>query len=624
MKPIPTKLLPFILPLLLLALPAVSADRASRVDRLYRDATRRLAQGTPAQRQFAREELEEAIRLAPEDPRVVLSLGRLSLEGGMLKRSRLLAERLLARSPRSAEGHSLLGETERRAWLMDPEDITLDRAIASLSRALRHGARDLRRGELLVPLLIEAGEDSAALAVAVLVARSAPDDPHGAVLVACALHAAGDPEAAGAIYERAIPRLRASERKHYLELTPLLPFFMREAYEDLEPAARVARTTAFWRSNDPDPISDCNEALVEFRARVTRALLLYGVDIFGDLDERGRVTVRFGSPSVRELQPLRTNGPSNIGNSLAWTYPDLGMRVWFGASSPQGHYRSRYGSAVHAFPESLATHPELAAALGGWVTFRALPEGMEPLDAKCRVARFPSEAGEHVLAQLESLAGAGATLDADWVVLDSASVVLRRGRGTFGPSACGPAELRAASFDASLAPGRYQVAVRVDDGDRRRAVLRQEVSVSVPDAGLSLSDLVVVCGRPEASMANEGVVRLEPSTGLVPQSGEQLVAYGEIHGLRPTSNGERRFEYTCTVVPEKGDRRSFLARFMAPKPVPPTVEVTRAEIAAGDVRRQFFRVPVAGLPAGRYRVQLQVRDLVSGAESSRVAAFERR
>ncbi|MEQ1832931.1 MAG: GWxTD domain-containing protein [Candidatus Eisenbacteria bacterium] len=624
MKPIPTKLLSFMVLLFLLPLPAFSADRTSRADVLWRDAIRRLALGTPAQRQFAREELEEAIRLAPDDSRIVLSLGRLSLEAGMLKRSRMLAEGLLARSPQSSDGHLLLGETERRAWLMDPEEVTLDRAIASLTRALRFGPRDLRCGELLVPLLIEAGQDSAALAVAVLTARSAPEDPHAAVLVACALQSAGDPGAAGAIYERAIPRLPASERTRYLELTPLLPYRMREAYEELEPSAREARATEFWRSNDPDPISEYNEARVEFDARMTRALLLYGVDNFDDLDERGRITVRFGSPAVRELQPMRMNGPADIGNTLAWTYPDLGMRVWFGASNPQGHYRSRYGSAVHAFAESLATHPELVAALGGWVTFRALPEGMEPLGAMCRVARFPSEAGDHVLAQLESLAGAAASLDADWVVLDSASAILTRGRATFGPSACGPVELRASSFDASLAPGRYQIAVRVGDGDRRRAVLRQEVAVSVPDAGLSLSDLVVVCGRPEASMASEGVVRLEPSTGLVPQSGEQLVAYGEIHGLRPTSEGERRFEYTCTVEPETRDRRSFLARLLAPKPVPPTVEVMRAEVASGDVRRQFFRVPVSGLPAGRYRVQLKVRDLVSGAESSRVAAFERR
>jgi GWxTD domain-containing protein len=617
---------PWSLLLIVLAPTCSAADaRASRAEALFHDADRRLAEGGPAQRRFAREELEQATRLAPADDRIALALGRLLLEAGMLQRARAVAHNLIARSPNSGEAHSLLGETERQQWLMDPDAATLDQAIASLTRALRLGARDLRRGELLVPLLIEAGEDSAALAVAEWTARTAAGDPHAAILVACALQAAGGLEVAAEWYERALARLPERERARYDDLRPLLPFPLREAWEDLPDEARRARAAAFWRRSDPDPVSALNEARLEFQARVTRALLLYGVDDFGDMDERGQVTVRFGSPAQRERQPIRQRGPTEIGNVLAWTYPALGMRIWLGASNPQGHYRARHGSAVKAFAESLATHPELVGALGGWATFRTLPAGMQHLDARCLLAHFPSAAGEHVLAQLESMAAAGTSLTTDWVVLDTGSVVVARGHGGLGPSACGDFELRAASFDATLAPGRYRVAARVDDGGRRRAVLQQDVLVQPRAPGLALSDLVVVCGRPEAGMIGPDAVRLEPSTGLQPQSGEQLVTYGEIHGLQADGAGGRRFEYSYSVEPEKRDPRSFLARFIAPRPVPPGVQMTRREEeAVGDVRRQFFRIPVGTLPTGRYRVELRVRDLVSGEEASRLAVFDRR
>jgi GWxTD domain-containing protein len=604
--------------------PAHAAGPARRTESLYGDALRRLAQGAPAQRQFARDELESALRLAPGDDAVALALGRLYVDDAMLLHAREVVGKLLARNPVNAEAQALMGEIERLDWLENADDDELDHAIASFARSMRLGARDLRRGQLLVPLLIEAREDSAALAVAEWTARTAPRDPQAWLLVAYAAQAAGDLERADALFTKAIPALPARLRARFGDLSPLLPYNLREPYEDLAPSARAARTERFWRMNDPDPVSEVNEARLEFDARIVHALLLYGVDDFGDLDERGKITVRFGSPAYRERNRIVRWSSSDLGTSLAWTYPDLGMRVWLGATNPLGHYRSRYGTAVQAFPDSLARHPELRPALGGWAMFRALPEGVTPLDARCEVARFEGPDSRRVHAQVEAAADPSARLVTDWVVLDSLDHAVTRVHSDMSPSACGPIEVRAAAFDTALAPGRYVLAARVDDGDGHRAVLTRELSLAATDAALALSDLVVVCGRPEPSLLAEGGVRLEPSTGLLPQTGEQLVAYFEIYHLRPDAGGERHYEYECTVSPEAHDRRSFLGRFLAAKPGPAPIQMTRREDTRGEVRRQYFTVPVQALPPGAYRMEVRVRDLMDGAETSSLAVFERR
>jgi GWxTD domain-containing protein len=600
--------------------PAYAAGPARRADVLYRDALRRLAEGSPAQRQFARGELEDAVRLAPAEEAIALALGRVYLNGDMLQRARAVTMAVLSRNPGSAEGQALMGEIEEREWLVTADDDELDQAIASLAHGMMLGACDLHHGQELVPMLIEAHEDSAALQVAEWVARKSPRDPQAWLLVAYAAQAAGELEQADALFRKAIPALPERQRARFGDLSPLLPYGMREAYQHLVPASRVEQAERFWRANDPDPVTEWNEARLEFDARVVQALLLYGVDDFGELDERGNITIRFGSPAYRDHYTY----PGDHGASVAWTYPELGMRVWMNANNSLTHFRSRYGTNTYAFPDSLARHPEYKATLGGWATFRALPEGVTPLDARCELARFEGANSPRVRAQVETVTDPAARLVTDWIVLDTESQPVARGHSDMSRSACGPVEVRAAEFDASLAPGRYQLTARVDDGDSHRAVLTRELILDAPNATLALSDLVVVCGRPEVSIMPEGGVRLEPSTGLLPQSGEELVAYCEIYHLRPDAAGERHFEYECTVSPELHERRSFLRRLLEPKPAPAQIQMTRREDTVGEIRRQFFTVPMSTLPPGPYRMVVRVRDLMNGAETSSLAAFERR
>lgn len=603
---------------------AAPSDAAAEAQRLHRDALRRLARGTPEQRQFARRQLEAAARLQPGSSDIALALGRLYAEGGMYRQARALAEAVVLREPDLAAGHFLLGESWRRDWLATAEEEARDHAIACLARGLKLAPHDFAHGQSLVPLLEDAREPRDALAVAELAARAAANRPEAWLLLGYASQYAGESRLADRTFARAIPALPAELRARYEDLSPLLTYGAAQAYRALDPSKRAARDLRFWKAADPDPVSAENEAQLEFWARLTHALLLYGVDDLGELDARGALYVRFGAPRFVERNSLLNPLSSTFGTWLCWTYPELGMRAWLNAAHPQGHYRARYGTHVYAFPESLARRPELMGVQGGWAVFRTIPPASEPLETGFALAQFEGGGSRQLLAHVEGAAAPGARLRADWAVLDTASQVVARGEAELGPSACDAAAARAASFTAELPPGRYRVAVRMDDGADRRSVLTRDVLVPERRRGLALSDLVVVCGEPEVTVQPGGGLRLEPATGLLPLGGDQLHAYCEIYHLAPGADGNANFEYVCKVTSCGHDRRSWFGRFLQPRPLPAPIEVTRRETTRGNPRRQYFSVPVQGLPPGRYRVEVLVRDLTTGGEAVARAEFDRR
>ena len=606
------------------ATPAAGANASheSRAQALYRDALRRLAIGTPEQRQFARGQLEQAAILQPDDQAIALALGQLYVQAPMLREARNLAQSLVRRHPGLGAGHFLLGEVWRREWLINSDQDARDRAIASLARGLRCDPDDFAHAQMLVPMLEDAGEAPEALEMAQLAARAAPSDPDAWLLLGYAAQVAGDVALSHRMFTKALAALPAARRRDYEDLSSILPPSAAESFASLPTPERAARTERYWRTADPDPVSVENEAQLEFWSRITHALLLYGKDELGAFDARAQLYIRFGPPRFADRRAFHMDKTVQ-GTWLTWTYPDLGMRAWMLASNPLAHYRAPRGVRVQAFPESVAVRQELQGVHGGWAVFRAVPAGMTPLPARCAVARFAGRESGVLHAQVETAADPAAPITADWVVLDTTSRVVARARNELGPSACGQGDVRAASYTSPLPAGRYRLGVRLDDGDGHRTALSRDVVIPAGSTGLQMSDLAVVCGGPALGIVPGGGLRLELSTGLMPQSGDQLNVYCEIYRLATNVAGDASFEYVCRVKSSRPDNRSWLRRMVMPLATPTPIEMTRRETTRGDLRRQYFSVPVHGLPPGRYRMEVTVRDLATGAEATASADFER-
>jgi hypothetical protein len=297
-----------------------------------------------------------------------------------------------------------------------------------------------------------------------------------------------------------------------------------------------------------------------------------------------------------------------------------------GASSSFTGFSERISSwALWAQPyaDSLARRTELDAVQRGWAVFHRLPPGVQPLEASLAVAHFEADEGPHVLAQAEAAGGPGEHLTAEWTVLDSTFTPILRDEGSMTPSACRPEAARASSFTAALAPGRYRLGMHATDDFGRRGVVRRDVFVPARGEDLALSDLVVTCSPPALSVVPGTGVRLEPETGLFPANDDHLNAYFEIYRLAPAANGDAQFEYDCVVRSAARDSRAWLSRLLTPREAPPPIEMSRRETTHGPLRRQFLSVPLGNLPAGSYVIEVRVRDVATGAESTCSAPFVR-
>ena len=209
-----------------------------------------------------------------------------------------------------------------------------------------------------------------------------------------------------------------------------------------------------------------------------------------------------------------------------------------------------------------------------------------------------------------------------------------RVRRALSPSACEAATLRVAEFDAQLPPGDYRVGMSVRGGGRRGAT-RDDLHVDRPDSTLAMTRATsakarvvaarkaycrVTCGVP---VAPEGTVRLDPNpTGSV-RPGEPLVAYFEVYHLSRGTDGQGRFEYETSVRSARPDPRIWLQRWLSPRREGQELGVTRQDAVLGTVRRQFVSMSVQTLPPGRYRLDVTVRDVLSGDEQHKFAEFTR-
>ena len=616
--------------LILLAAPPVAAPAAPGTNRpserarsLYQRALHRLEHGGHEDRQLARLELEDARHLDPAHPEYALALGHVYLDADMLLGARQEAESVLAQDPANDDAEYLLGLTWRRSWLFEPDSLARDRAILHLARAARGAPGNGGRWIPLIPLLVEAGHVEAARDAAALALRTAPRNFEALLLMAYTSQRTGELADADRLFSAALERAPGAVRNCFENLEPLIPTWTVEAYRGMNRRERAELAVKFWRDADPDPVTVENEAKLEFLARATHAYFLYYVPERGTWDTRGDLYVRYGPPTWMDRNLITIYGAAS-GNLLAWTYPELGMRIWMEATNPLVGYRmpfSRRSYPALPFRDSLSRREDLFALQGGWAVFPKLPPNVQPLELRCALARFEGESSLRLLAQAESPGSPEDSLWAEWTVLDPTRAEVARASRRMSVSACWPGEALAASFAADLAPGRYRVGVAVSDARGRRGVFRKDIELPNPGDGLSLSDVVVTCGRPEASVVAGQAVRLEPDPGLRPAMREALTAYFEIYHLRPDARGEARIEYVCAVRPAAKDRRAWLERMFTPLPAP--IEMTREVETYGTLRRQYVSVPLRDLPAGLYQIEIRVRDLDSGEETTRLATFVR-
>jgi hypothetical protein len=306
----------------------------------------------------------------------------------------------------------------------------------------------------------------------------------------------------------------------------------------------------------------------------------------------------------------------------AWTYPELGMNVVLNDRSLHGRFAPQltrdfdYASVPN--PGILAARRDLVTFGDGFAVFPTLPPRNQRLDMRGTVLRFEGERGPRLLTQVQAAGAPDDTLWARWAVLDREGRELAGSSVSLGVSACDPTEWRLAEVSADLPAGAASVTVSVRDGHRRRGLYRSETTLAPLAATLAMSDVVLCCGDPRL-FASLGVVRFEANMDQRVRGRGPVSAYFELYRLASGADGLARFEYeyrVTRIASETGKR----ARRGEP---PVLISTSREETNAGPLRRQFVSVPIENVAPGRYRLEIRVRDLISGTETSGATEFER-
>jgi tetratricopeptide (TPR) repeat protein len=622
---------------------ADSLATARTLTRWGRDA---VADAGVESRQRAIRDLKEAIRLDPRDPEPWLALGRAYELGEFRELARDCYRRAIVLAPRQPDGYMELGMAWKREFLRTLHRESMENAIGAFDTValLRpYGADAWLR---LVPLRYERGDLAGAAAAAARALAGRPRRPATPLAAACLAYRQGEIERADSLFAATIPRLDPTLRALFEK--PAWLGFTGAASGATAPGAGPATAGAApgaladpWAGLDPDPTTPQNEARLEYWARVAHAYLLFFDPLRPDLDARAETYVRYGPPGKVELNPAGTATAFKYGlgqssrsgaggmayplDALVWSYPDLGMRVVLQDRSLTGRYTP---AATRAFdplsvpdPRVLARRGDLLSIDGGRFVMPTLPPRAQRLDLSGIVARFEGERRPRLMAQVQAPGGPGDTLWARWVVLDSTGREFAHDARELAISACDPASRRVVEFSSELPPGTFDIAISVRDAHRRRGLFRAPAVLAPPTRSLALSDVVLACGDPSL-MVSGSSVRLEANIEGRVAGRQPLVAYFEIYRLSAGTDGLARFEYEYVVRRVPRARTGLASLFVFPE-APVISSTSREDEQWGGLRRQFVSVPSQSLEPGRYRLEIRVRDLLTGAEVRGATEFVR-
>ncbi len=617
------------------ALPAGASPESARRERqaaeLAQQAAAHAGLRTIEGRRVAIGELEQATMLDPGRPEYQLLLARTYYAAGFQRAAFKRFQLVIASMPDNPAGHYGLAQLLRRDWLKYLDTTSLARAADEFETAGRLDSTFVDAWLGLASLRVELHADSAALVAAACAHAAAPERPEPWLALGSTRWRMGDVSGADAAFRAALPRLPANVRERFDDLAPVVSEQDTLLYNHLPEAGRQEYARRFWAEHDPDLATAENEAQLEYWARVAQAFFLYYDTRRQEWDERGEVYVRYGPPESAEYNPLGASLHTSIGQSskflypmnvLVWHYPQLGMEVTLQDRLLSEYYLLPIAYEHDPDPRPDPDSPALRDAVGTHElrgVFPSRPPRSTPVAMQGQVAVFAGPRGPRLFAALEAAALPGDSLRAEVVVLDSTRHEVLRDSRELSPSACDAASFRVADFGGELPPGDYLVGLSVAAGNRRGTV-RLPLRVPPADTALALSDVVVTCGTPAVAGSS---VRLDanPLARVGPDS--PLTAYFEIYHLTLGPDGQARFEIQYSARSVATDGRIWIQRLLSSRGSPPAVEASMTEQYPGQLRRQFVSVPVKSLPVGSYRLEIRVRDLVSGDEVVRAARFVR-
>lgn len=406
-----------------------------------------------------------------------------------------------------------------------------------------------------------------------------------------------------------------------------MPDSLKRWYESPPPG--LDSVSDFWARARPLWTIGYNEPQLEYWARVTYALLVFGKRVEGVLGPetaQGDALIRYGWPMMitefsRDMRKFDARDQSD-GLWVIWTYNLNAPSYIF--ELPPGKRVLRYMRESQAEATADRARKQVPFAVTPRVAFRAF-------QLPVQVARFrgsnanESEVLWYGVAPNEQMGVPAQSPEAIGVFVfrDTVGLPLR----VENRSAAQAGVSLAVDFGTRLAAGRYLYSFEVlARSSGTAATARDTLSTRVwPSDSLSMSDLLVgLDAQPTDSAAAWRDLRVVPSRTLTLVAGSQVWVVWEAYGLSPDTVGNARFSVRLTL--RDANRRSFPVRVLRGLGL-----LGRSGETAASLQWEGYRPPALDgrmvdyvalqLPeraTGAFEVSVTVRDSRSGQETTAV------
>lgn len=608
---------------------------------LFKRAQERFAQASHESRVAALQDFAAAVWIAPERPDIWIAYGRACRESGKSAMARSCFARASKLRPSDPDVWTELGGEWKNDWLLTADRSSLDEALRCFARATELSPERADSWCAASALLLLEGRPRDALHAAMRARRADSTSADPLLVLAASFYRLSVLVYADSAFRMARERMPADLRQRFDGSDAVLgPESLGSDRLGMQGALRMG-----WRNTDPDLTTPENEALLDYRTRLALAFFLFRERGALRWDARADLFVRYGPPAAIVYNPARRGwdpdlettyskprelthpnerdyGPGPIGyphNKQVWLYPELGIsaglidrRLTQSYELPPVLTQDREDHSM--VPDSVARRPELMTIGSGRAVFRALVPGVRPMQVAGALSRFVVGDSTVIQAHVSAKGGAGDSMSGSWAIVAADGTVLKRETSALSISACAPTVERVATFSATVPPGDYRVDLAAAASGGRRGVVHLRSRVDPVQPGLAVSDLVLVCGDPSTE-ASVGAVRIEPNLSRQLVNSRAVTAYYELENLMAASTGETQFSfhYTIRAVGEYGEAER--GRIL--------VESSREETGIGSHRRQFVTAAIGALAAGRYKLHVEVRDLIGGGTAKSSTEFEK-
>jgi GWxTD domain-containing protein len=448
-----------------------------------------------------------------------------------------------------------------------------------------------------------------------------PDDEAAWMALGLAAHRTGAYPQATEAFERALAALAPAERARYTNLSRILGPKDSVEYARFTAEQRTEFDRIYWTAADPLSLTTDNEHRLEFLARVAFADLRWTSDDFllrGADSDRGEIHIRYGPAPEIVAMPPASEGPTAGSSLVIWYYPIGNLHFVF--RQPPSYGTATFAADYHAVAED--------ARFVAPVTWTNVPVTMSMDSVPVQVVRFRAggDSSDVVLfAQLpirrmiRGLDLTTGTVDVALTLYRGAMRVSERDSSRQVVRVANPDAVERRTWRRRHAPGELGYRIEALQAEGGRGARGLGVTILTSGRGFGMSDVLVadrVTPRADSAFRWSDLL-IEPNAAVVRPLQEIGVAW-ETYELAERQ-GQSRYRVELALTALRITRPTDLITritggiadavglsALGQDRVSLTYERTRR---ASPVSLDYLTLDLNGVPAGHYRLTVQITDL---------------